>query len=170
MANTIIYEALTNPAARILFVAPRFEQGLTFSHERLRPMLKDSPIIRRALLGRGCRLRVNDIEFSSGARLHLRAAFHSADACRGLSANMLLVDEVQDVAAGYVPVLLETLSHATFPRTIFAGTPKLVDNHLEGMFTQSTANHWTISCRQCGVGVTIDERCFGRDRTHLPQM
>jgi hypothetical protein len=161
LACSIIYEACTNPAARILFVAPRFDQGLTFSHDRLCPLLKDSPITHRALLGRGHRQRVTDFEFSNGARLHLRAAFHSADACRGLSATMLMVDEVQDTAPDCLPVLLETLSHAAHPRTILTGTPKLVDNHLEAMFTRSTANLWTIPCSQCGAGVTIDERCLG---------
>ncbi len=99
LANTIIHTACRSPDASILFVAPRFDQTRTFSHDRLHPLLQNSPIIRRTLLGRGHRLRVNDIEFSNGARLHLRAAFRSADACRGLSANLLLVDELQDVAA-----------------------------------------------------------------------
>jgi hypothetical protein len=161
LANTILHAACANPAAKILFVAPRLEQVRTFSHDRLHPLLKDSPMIERALLGPGHRLRVTDMDFSNGARVYLRPAFSSADACRGLSANLLLVDEVQDVAAGDLPVLQETLSHATNPRTILTGTPKLVDNHLEAMFARSTANRWTIPCRNCGAGVTIDERCLG---------
>lgn len=161
LANTIIHAACASPDASILFVAPRLEQTLTFSHDRLHPLLQNSPIIRRALLGRGHRLRVTDIEFSNGARLHLRAAFHSADGCRGLSANLLLLDEVQDLADGDLPVLQETLSHAANPRTILTGTPKLIDNHLEGMFARSTANYWTIPCHGCGEGTTIDERCLG---------
>jgi hypothetical protein len=168
LANTILHAACANPAAKILFVAPRFEQAKAFSHDRLHPLLKDSPIIRRALLGRGHRLRVTEMEFSNGARLHLRAAFRSADACRGLSANLLLVDEVQDVAAGDLPVLQETLSHAKDPRTILTGTPKLVDNHLEAMFARSTANRWTIPCHHCSTGITIDERCLGADGLICP--
>ncbi len=91
LANTIIHTACRSPDASILFVAPRFDQTRTFSHDRLHPLLQNSPIIRRALLGRGHRLNVSDMEFSNGARLHLRAAFRSADACRGLSANLLFV-------------------------------------------------------------------------------
>jgi len=42
----------------------------------------------------------------------VRAAYHSADAARGISADLLLVDEFQDIAAGDLPVLQETLSHS----------------------------------------------------------
>jgi hypothetical protein len=160
LANTIIYEACINTDARIIYVAPRFEQARTFSHERLTPLLTDSPAIRRLLLGRGHRLRVTDFEFSNGARLYIRHAFHSADACRGLSANMLLVDEFQDLADD-LPVLEACLSHAARPRTIITGTPKLIDNALERVFNRSTANSWTMSCSRCQTGVTIDERCLG---------
>src|SRR5262245_55753152 len=38
LANSIVFEALASPTAKILFVAPRFEQGRTFSHERLIPI------------------------------------------------------------------------------------------------------------------------------------
>lgn len=169
LANTIAYEACANPGASILFVAPRHEQALTFAHDRLHPLLQESPLLRRALLGPGHRLRVRDIEFSNGARLHLRTAFRSADACRGLSATLLLVDEVQDVAAGNLPVLQETLSHAERARTILTGTPKLIDNHLEAMFARSTANHWTMVCKNCQDAVTIDERSLGPTGLVCPQ-
>ena len=65
------------------------------------------------------------------------------------------------MAAGDLPVLQETLSHATNGRTILTGTPKTIDNHLEIMFRQSTANEWTIECGGCGKGVILDERCLG---------
>ena len=84
--------------------------------------------------------------------------------------NLLLVDEFQDIAAGHLPVIQETLSHAANPRTILTGTPKLIDNPLEGCFNLSTANIWTIDCTQCGTGVTIDEHALGPTGlvTHLP--
>ncbi len=99
--------------------------------------------------------------FENGAQLYVRSAFHSADACRGLSANLLLIDEVQDIAAGDVPVLAEVMSHSPGSRMILTGTPKLVDNHLEGFFNQSTANSWMLTCDGCSKPVTIDERALG---------
>jgi hypothetical protein len=161
LANTVIFEAFMNPAAQILFVCPREEQARAFSHLRLAAALQQSPVLRRMLLGKGSRVQVNNLALSNGARVFIRAAYHSADACRGISADLLLVDEFQDVAAGDLPVLQETLSHAKDDRMILSGTPKTVDNHLQAVFRSSTACEWTLTCAACGNETTLDERCLG---------
>lgn len=162
LVNTILFEACTNPGIQMLFVCPRVEQARVFSHSRLLASLEQSPLIRRWLLGkRGRRPQVMNMQFDNGSGLFVRAAYHSGDACRGLSADLLLVDEFQDVAEGDLPVLQETLSHARHGRTILAGTPKSADNHLESMFRQSTAHEWTIDCPKCRKGVILDERSLG---------
>ncbi len=161
LANTIVYEACMNPGSEILFVCPREEQARAFSHLRLSAVLQQSPVLRRMLLGKGSRVQVNNIALSNGARVYIRAAYRSADACRGISANLLLVDEFQDVAAGDLPVLQETLSHAKDGRMILSGTPKTVDNHLQAVFRSSTACEWTLTCAACGNETILDERSLG---------
>ena len=99
--------------------------------------------------------------FANGSQLFVRAAFLTADSCRGLSVRRLYIDEYQDIAPNHLPVLQETLSHAKDGRTILAGTPKSIDNCLEAAFSASTANEWTITCGQCHKGVILDERCLG---------
>ena len=101
------------------------------------------------------------MEFANDSRVFVRASYHNADAARGISADLLLIDEMQDIAAGSLPVLQETLSHSSDGRTILTGTPKSVDNHLDGLFNQSTANEWTITCPGCEKGVILDEHCLG---------
>ncbi|MEX2142016.1 MAG: phage terminase large subunit family protein [Pirellulales bacterium] len=162
LANTILYTACKEPGAKIIFVSPRHDQSMVFSTSRLLPMIENSPVIRRVLLGRrGRRPNVTRMQFDNGSAVFVRAAFQSADAVRGLSGDLLLIDEFQDVAEGDLPVLQETLSHAKNGRTILTGTPKLIDNHLEAMFRQSTANEWTITCGNCGRAVILDERSLG---------
>lgn len=161
LANTILYECCRNANAKILVVTPRDEQARSFFHDRLLPPLLKSPLISRYLLGKGSRLQVNNTLFSNGAVVKLRSAFHDADSCRGLSSNILMVDEVQDIAPKSLSVLRETLSHASDGRMLLTGTPKLIDNELESVFARSTGNLWTISCGGCANEVTIDERCLG---------
>ena len=162
LVNTILYTACMQPGVQIIFVCPRYEQANVFSSSRLIPALETSPFIRRVLLGgRGRRPNVTRMQFRNGSEVFIRDAFHSGDSCRGLSGQLLLVDEFQDVAEGDLPVLQETLSHAENGRTILTGTPKLIDNHLEAMFRQSTAHEWTIHCTGCGRAVVLDERCLG---------
>lgn len=162
LVNTILYEAISRPGIQILFVCPRNEQARVFIHSRLLVALENSPLIRRRLLGRrGRRPNVTHMVFANGSAVFVRAAFNSGDACRGVSADLLLVDEFQDIAEGDLPVLQETLSHAEHGRTILTGTPKSVDNHLEVMFRKSTSHEWTMACPACGRGVILDERTIG---------
>ena len=169
LVNTILFEACMNPGIQMLFVCPRLEQARLFSRSRLLAAIEQSPLIRRALVGRrGRRPQVMNMQFLNGSALYVRAAYHSGDSCRGLSAQLLLVDEFQDVAEGDLPVLQETLSHAADGRTILTGTPKSVDNHLEAMFRQSTAHEWTIDCPDCCKGVILDEQALGQDGIICP--
>src|SRR5215469_8939452 len=162
LANAIAHAACTRPGITILFVAPRDQQAHIFTRTRLMPVLQDSPVLCRALLGHRRRKRgIKDLVFDNGSMLHTRAAFHSADAVRGLSADLLVVDELQDVAAGDLPVLEETLSHSRLRWEIFAGTPKLVDNHLESVFQRSTACEWAVPCSDCQQRVVLDQRALG---------
>src|SRR4051794_26013073 len=162
LANSILYLSTTRPGIQILFICPRLEQARLFARTRLIPVLANSPILCRALAeDRPGQLPVTDLQFANGSALFVRAAYRSADAARGISADVLLVDECQDVAAGDLPVLKETLSHSEAGRTILSGTPKLIDNHLEAMFGQSTANEWQIACPGCAYDVVLDEQCIG---------
>lgn len=162
LVNTIIYEACRDPRISILFVAPREEQVDTFVNTRLRPAIEESPLIRRRLFGpRKPQVSARHLRFKNGAQLFCRAAFHNANAARGLSGKLLLVDEFQDIAAGVLPVLQEIMTHAEDCWTILTGTPRLVDNHLEAKFRLSTANEWTIWCLACRKPVILDERVLG---------
>jgi hypothetical protein len=137
------------------------DQARLFSNSRLLPTIYESPLLRRALIGEGRRPQVMNLRFRNGTEVNLRAAFHSADAARGLDADVLVVDEFQDIAPGDLPILEECLSHSPLRREILTGTPKLVDNHLEAVFRQSTACQWQVPCPACRRGVILDERALG---------
>lgn len=163
LVNSILYEACTFPGVRMLYVAPRLEQAQTFCKTRLVTTIRNSPLIRRCLLGSGRRtqLPVATMQFANGSQLFVRAAYQNADAARGLSVDRLYVDEFQDIASNHLPVLQETLSHARNGRTILVGTPKSLENCLEGVFSRSTGNEWTIPCVACGHGTILDDRALG---------
>ncbi len=162
LANSLLYELATNPGVRILFVCPRWEQALVFVQFRFLPMLDQSPVLRRVLLGRSTRKpRIRNMRFENQSQLYVRAAFRSADSARGISADILFIDEYQDVADGTLAVLQETLSHSNVGGTILVGTPKLLENQLEAAYSQSTAHEWTLDCPNCAAQVILDERCLG---------
>ncbi len=168
LINRVLYHAATVPGIQMVLVCPRLEQASTFSNTRLMPAIADSPFIRRLLLGRRKRrLKVMDCRFANGSELFVRAAFHSADAVRGLSADVLFIDEFQDTAAGDLAVLQETLSHSNRGQIILTGTPKLIDNHLENAYRQSTACEWLVPCPGCQRETRLDERSARPPRSLL---
>ena len=162
VANTIVYLAIRFPNTRTVCVFPRQDQAGVFSNSRLWPLIDQSPVVRRALIGqRGKKPNVMDLRFRNGTEVNLRAAYHSADPVRGLDADFLFVDEFQDIAAGNLPVLEECLSHSKHRVVVLTGTPKLSDNHLEAVFRESTACEWHVPCPECHRGVLLDERVLG---------
>lgn len=158
-----ISHELMRPGTRVLLVCPRDVQAKQLMESRFFPLLQASPLLQRSLgMPRG-RLNRHQIRFPNGSQLHVRSAFTSADGVRGVSADLLICDEYQDVAAGFLPVLKETLAHSTRPVTILTGTPKEVTNHLEDAFARSNAKVWMVRCDACGTEVLPDERAIGPD-------
>ena len=73
LVNTILHEAI-RPGVQILYVCPREEQARRFSRDRLLPMLEQSPLIRRHLLGKSRRKPpVMSIAFQNGSGIVLTA-------------------------------------------------------------------------------------------------
>lgn len=161
ICNVVTHAAVTIPGIHLVVVFPRQEQASVFAKSRLRPLIMESPVIRRILLGKKFREpQVNHMRFNNGSEVYIRAAFHSADAVRGIDGDYLLIDEYQDIANGDLPILEECLSHSEHRRVFLTGTPKSIDNHLEDAFGRSTANEWRIPC-ECGESIFLDEKCLG---------
>ena len=161
LCNVVVHAAVTIPGVHIIVAFPRHDQASVFAKSRLRPVISESPAVRRVLLGRRARdPQVNHMRFANGSEVYIRAAFHSADAVRGIDGDYLLIDEYQDISGGELPVLEEALSHSPHRRVFLTGTPKSIDNHLEDAFSRSAANEWRVPC-QCGKRVFLDEKCLG---------
>lgn len=146
LSNLVTFNAVRYPGTRILYVCPRIDQAEVFSRSRLWPAITSSPLIRRALIGdKKMSPTSADLYFSNGSELFIRSAFHSADGARGISADMLLLDEYQDLAPGSLPVLMEIMSHSDRKQVVITGTPKHVDNPLESALSRSTNCEWLVA-------------------------
>jgi hypothetical protein len=164
----IVYE-LTKPNTKVLLVCPRDKQAMTLINSRFKPLLTQSPLLQEMLGMPKGRLNPRMMQFGNGSQLFVGSAFTSADSVRGVSADLLICDEYQDIAAGYLPVLKETLAHSSRPITILSGTPKEVTNHLEDTFARSSACAWTVQCEGCSAEVVPDQKCVGPDHYRCPR-
>lgn len=165
IGNQVI--ALSNliPFLRSLYVSASDTQMREFSDERLRAVIATSPVLA-AMTGRGIKghLQTQNVQtkrWVNESKIALRAAYRNADRVRGISSDLLTIDELQDIIIDILPVIEEVLFHSELdggPFSIYAGTPKTYDNALEFYWGRhSTQNEWVTKCSRCGTWALIDE-------------
>lgn len=137
------------PSVHVLYVSPTAPQTKIFSRDRLAEPVAISPRLRHFT---SKRLPWNIFEktFINQAQIILRYAFLSADRIRGIAADILMIDEMQDVITDHVPIMEETLSHSPLKRRYYAGTPKAAEGSLGFYWDLSTKKQWMVPCERHG--------------------
>lgn len=146
------------PGFKILHTTPRDEQVRSFSKKRFQKIVLSSPRLRYLLQGPYVVDNQKDKVLSNGSEVTFRSAFRDPDAVRGYSADLLAIDEYQDMQRDHIPVIEETQSHCTRRREdgsiiklrFYAGTPKTYSNPIEECWQGSTQHMWTVLCSSCG--------------------
>lgn len=172
-----IIPSLILPSYKTLYVSPSFKQTKEFSQDKIDPLLNDSPWVQANRVSRFTRKGIETKTYTNGSRNTFRYAFYTADRCRGISADLLLIDEIQDILWDNVPVIEQVLSHSIPPRgkpewsdfykkKIYSGTPKSMQNPIEYTWEKSTQCMWMVPCYSCGQYSTLDnERVIGKHGT-----
>lgn len=151
IASDSLVDCATIPFFKTLYVAPRQDQTSEFSNSKLLPFIKFSPTFQQLCTNGDVINNVNKKTFTTGANITLRYAFHTADAIRGISADKITIDEIQDIIMGNVPVIEECLSGSEYQWRTYAGTPKTLNNTLAQLWYRSTQNEWVLKCPHCNL-------------------
>lgn len=165
LANNLIADSAVLPYNKSVYVSPSYLQTRQFSAGKLTPWMEDSPMISRYLLSSKVSNQVFEKGMTNGSMIFLRSAFLNADRVRGLSANILALDEIQNFISSNIPVIMEVLSHAANPSALFAGTPLTNDNLIEQMWQESSQCEWLVRCHGHSPAHFnyLDERCIGKE-------
>jgi hypothetical protein len=135
----------------VLYVSPTNQQTKTFSMDRLKEPIETSDIVKAwttSKLSDNVFLK----KFINRSQITLRYAYHNADRVRGIPADMILIDELQDIITDNIPIIEECASHSIYKLFTYSGTPKSLDNPLEKYWTDySTQNEWVVPCEHHGV-------------------
>jgi hypothetical protein len=151
LGNTILAFSAMNPFFRSLYVSPSNQQTKTFSRDRLKEPMEISPVLRHYS---NSKLLANVLEkrFVNQSQVTLRFAFLNADRVRGIPADYVNIDEIQDIILENIPVIEECASHSDFKWFTYSGTPKSLDNAIEHYWSRfSTQNEWVVPCRHHGT-------------------
>lgn len=154
------------PSYKSLYVAPRGEQVNTFSSQRFKPMVEDSPVMMDKYVRTSKGLwKVTSKEFLNRSFYNFRSCYISADGCRGISAHHLMIDEIQDILSDNIPVIEECQSHYGWETGLrvrsYAGTPKTNSNTITQRYNRSSQFEWMIPCRSCSNWNYPDEKIIG---------
>ena len=149
LANKIIANGCRKSNFNTLYVAPRGSQTRLFSADRIKPVIRYSPYVS-TFMDKYCVDQVFDKTFNNGSMQYYRSAFLTPDACRGISADQLNIDEIQDILPDNIPVIEECLSHSEHKLFMYSGTPKTSDNSMEHYWNLSTQREWMVKCRHMG--------------------
>jgi hypothetical protein len=137
---------------KILYVSPSSTQLGEFSFRRLDQTVKSSDLLTSQVDHDHWNVGLK--AFLNQSTITLRSSFLSPDRVRGIPAEILDIDEVQDILTENIPVIRETLAHCSRidgPIYRLSGTPKTFDNPLEFYWSQeSTQNEWMVRCDKCG--------------------
>ncbi len=160
LANKIIANCCRKYNFASLYVAPRGKQTSQFSNDRVRPVIRYSPYVSM-FMDKNCTDQVFDKTFTNGSMQYFRSAYLTPDACRGISADQLNIDEIQDILPDNIPVIEECVSHSDYKFFLYSGTPKTSDNSMEFYWKLSTQREWMVKCRHCRHWNYLDENSIG---------
>jgi hypothetical protein len=86
---------------------------------------------------------------------------------RGISAQTLCLDEIQDFLTSEIPVIMECTSHYPDAVVRMAGTPKSFDNPIEEYWSSTSQNEWLVKCPACGKWNFLDDRNIAPTKLYI---
>jgi hypothetical protein len=136
---------------RILYVTPTQQQTETFSRDRISGPIEISPVLQNISRGASTKDNVLYKKFTTKSDITLRYAYLTADRTRGIPADLLCLDEFQDILVDIIPVIEETLFSSPYKLKRYTGTPKSTENTIYHYWENySTQNEWVVPCDRCG--------------------
>lgn len=177
-SNSMASELLRSvviPNFSSLIMTPRFEQVKRLSSNVMRPLISGSPI-KGLLVNADCTQAVLQRTFYNDSIQYYSFALIDPDRVRGIPADSLFIDEIQDFNFSFLPVVEQTLGGSKIYRlTRYAGTPKTLENTIEQLWLDSSmaepaikcyaCNYWNVACtdqdllKMIGKTTTICAKC-----------
>ena len=148
LGNKLLAYSCINTALNSLYVSPTNLQTKTFSNDRLKEPIETSPYLKAwttTKLSDNVFLK----KFINRSQITLRYAYINADRVRGIPADVICLDEIQDLLTDNIPVIEECASHSHLRLFMYSGTPKSLDNTIEKYWAElSTQNEWAVPCHR----------------------
>jgi len=137
------------PQVTTLYITPLFEQVRKFSANYVKPFIVESPM-RTLMMDTTTGNSVLQREFRNRSKMLFSFANDNADRVRGISCDLIKIDEVQDTDMDILRIIFETSTYSKWNVQWMSGTPKTLDNTLTKFWNHSSRAEWFIRCREAG--------------------
>ena len=150
LSGRSVTQSISRKFFNTLYVAPFQTQTTRFSHAYMDPFIA-SPLIRKYFKNKAAVKNVYEKGFSTGSTVYLSYAQDEADAdrIRGIMADQLLIDEVQDIMYSALPPIFEVTSASEHAFKVMSGTAKSTTNTLEFLWQDTCKFEWVVRCPHC---------------------
>lgn len=157
IAAFMIAESISRSHFKSYYVSPTQEQTRKFSHTRVAKILAYSPELRRQFVGPESIDNVLLRMLRNGSEIAFTYASDDPDRARGYSADRVAFDECQEIQFdSVIPVIEECMANSNYAYSMYAGTPKTMENTMEFLWDLSTQTEWCIRCESCSKSTFID--------------
>lgn len=151
LGNKLISYACIVQALNCLYISPTNMQTKVFSQDRLKEPVETSEYLKSwttTKLSDNVFLK----KFINRSQITLRYCYMSADRVRGIPADIICIDELQDILTDNIPIIEQCASHSPYKIYMYSGTPKSLDNTIEYYWTEfSTQNEWAVPCHRHSI-------------------
>ena len=159
LSRVEVLDALSNPELQLLYVAPLQSQSQRYSTLYLNEAIKSCELARinqmKALEGMWSDSKiltaVGHQSFANGSGIQLTYAKTSPDRARGIFADVIDFDEVQDQLTDNIPIISQSTKSSKWGIRRFTGTAKTADNTIEGLWQNSSKCEWVMHCEHCNA-------------------
>ena len=155
LSRSEVLDAIQIPHLQVLYVAPLQAQTQRYSIIYLKESINscqlaidkqidddvgsDSPIVKSVM----------HQSFNNGSGIQLTYAKTSSDRARGIYADKIDFDEIQDQLVDNIPIISESLTSSPWNLRRFTGTAKTTDNTIESLWQRSSMCEWVMKCSHC---------------------
>ena len=152
-----VLDAISVPELQLLYVAPLQSQTQRYSTLYLNEAIQSCELAR-VLQSKSLEGTLSDSKivtavghqsFANGSGIQLTYAKTSPDRARGIFADMIDFDEVQDQLVDNIPIIAESLTASKWGIRKYTGTAKTVDNTIEHFWQLSSKCEWVMKCEHC---------------------
>ena len=156
LSRSEVLDCMTSPHLQILYVAPLQKQTQRYSQLYLRDAIvtcEHANYLQTKSKEKGENSSIVQSvmhqTFSIGSGIQLTYAKTSPDRARGIMADRIDFDEIQDQLIDNIPIISESLSSSELGARRFTGTAKTTDNTIEALWQDSSQCEWAMRCG-CG--------------------